>query len=397
MLFGKKSRAADETGDFSYLSPEVTYLDAACQTLRPQCVIDAEHAYYTQYNACGGRVKYRWGQEVDAKVAEARRELLAYAGKSPKEYTVAFTLNTTYGINLVLHQLPSSYKDVVTTDIEHNSVFLPTMTFAKSRGGKRTVLRRSDDGSVDVSGVSSGSVVVLNSMSNIDGRRAVNLPEIAQAVHTMQGMLLVDGAQGFGHDPELLRATDFDAAFGSAHKMYGPSLGFIIIRTSLLRSLQPFFIGGGTVKDVREDAYDLLTDNDDVHAPLEPGLQSWGAIIGFGAALQWLSRHDDLRKREHALSEKLFEGLSAMPRVHLLNRTPSSVTSFHVDGIDAHRIALFLSEKDIMCRSGHFCCHSYLQHQCKLPPLLRASMGLYSQESDVERFLAAMKAILTAF
>ncbi|MFH0770493.1 MAG: hypothetical protein V1926_03900, partial [Candidatus Peregrinibacteria bacterium] len=41
--------------DFAYLDPSACYLDSACQTLRPQPVIDAEMAYYQQYGACGER------------------------------------------------------------------------------------------------------------------------------------------------------------------------------------------------------------------------------------------------------------------------------------------------------------------------------------------------------
>lgn len=33
-------------GDFGYLDNDTFYFDSACQTMRPQCVIDAERAYY---------------------------------------------------------------------------------------------------------------------------------------------------------------------------------------------------------------------------------------------------------------------------------------------------------------------------------------------------------------
>ncbi len=396
--FGKSSSADYEArqGDFGYLARGSHYLDSACQTLRPQQVIDAEMRYYTERNACGGRVKYPWGVSVDRDVEEARAALLAYVGKSPKEYAVAFTLNTTYGINLVLSQLPA-FDRIVTSDIEHNSVFLPTISWARTRARPRLVLPRTEDGSVVAKPADlAGAVLLLNTASNIDGRILQNAPELADAVHREGGILLLDAAQSMGHDPELLRRTDFDAAFGSAHKAYAPSLGFVVIRRSLLERLPISFLGGGTVSGVREADYDLLSGND-LHSRLESGLQNWAGIIGLRSALAWMEAHPELRRREKELSHKLFDGLSAIPRVKLLNTAASPVQSFCVDGLDAHKLALFLGEKQIMCRSGSFCCHHYLIGVRRLPPLLRVSLGYHNTEEDIDVVLGALSSILHAF
>lgn len=390
--------ASDEKEvDFHYLSPDSCYLDAACQTLRPTAVLAAEDAYYRTYNACGGRVKYAWGKKTDAAVTEARALLLRYAGKREKEYVVAFTLNTTYGINLVLHQLPrGSFQRIVTSESEHNSVLLPSMTWAKRAGLEHRVLPRERNGDLRAaSGDMKDALVLVSAMSNIDGRRMGNLPELANDVHAAGGVLLVDAAQAFGHDPDLLRRTDFDAAFGSGHKMYGPSIGFIIIKRTLLDRLEPFFTGGGTVTDVSSQGFELLRTGGEAHAILEPGLQNWGGIVGLREAQRWLHDVPDAMERERVLSEALFEGLQTMPRVHLFNTAPSSIVSFHVDGLDAHELAMYLSEKNIMCRSGYFCCHDYLQHRLGLPPLLRVSLGLYNTPTHIETFLAALRTILT--
>ena len=107
-------------------------MDAACQTLRPEPVIDAMQTYFKEYNACGGRVKYEWGKRVDEEVENTRATVLKRIGKSASDYQVAFTLNTTYGLNLLLQQLPQqTYARILTSDIEHNSVFLSTTTAAK--------------------------------------------------------------------------------------------------------------------------------------------------------------------------------------------------------------------------------------------------------------------------
>lgn len=396
MLFRRTPSATGPSGDFGFVPPGAHYLDSACQTLRPQEVIDAETAYYREYNACGGRVKYRWGQRVDDAVGKARAALLEATGKSERDYAVAFTLNTTYGINLVLHQLPeNAYARIVTSEIEHNSVMIPSMAWSTRRDVPLSVLPRADDGALryDPSDLD-GAVVLLNAMSNIDGRTLPNAKRIAADVHARGGILLVDAAQAFAHDYGSLKDLDFDAAFGSGHKAYGPSLGFIVLRRTLLSSLQHFFLGGGTVSDVRSDGFDVL-QGDQAHDALEPGLQNWGGIIGMEAALRWLKRQDSAH--EAALAKRLWDGLAAMPRVQPLNAAPSTIVSFSVEGLDAHKLALLLSERQIMCRSGYFCCHRYLLHQRSLPPLLRVSLGHNNTNADVDAFLSSLSAILSAF
>ena len=91
--------------DFDYLSPNSVYLDAACQSLRPRPVVDALERYYFQHNSCGERVKYAWGIKTDELVEATRKKVLKFLKLKDKDYFTSFTLNTTYGINLLLNEL----------------------------------------------------------------------------------------------------------------------------------------------------------------------------------------------------------------------------------------------------------------------------------------------------
>ena len=388
------------TLDFSYLDDKTVYLDSACQTLRPQQVIDAMAEYYHEYNSCGGRVKYEWGIKLDEKIKEARKKTLSFVGKSTSEYAVAFTLNTTYGLNLVLGQLPPKFKKIITSDIEHNSVFLPTMTAAKRMNIPRFILERRDNGSLvygneDVA----GAIAVLNSMSNIDGRELTNLKEIANDVHKTGGIVLVDAAQGASYDQKIIRESDFDALFFSGHKMYGPSLGVIVIKKSLLKALDIGFIGGGMVEDVEAETYRLISDPDDMSSRLEIGLQNFAGIIGLSTSLDWLKRYrpEDTPAHTHQdnLAKLLFDELSHIPTLKLINSSPSPILSFYSEKIDAHRLAIFLSAQKMMVRSGYFCCHYYLKNLKKYPPLVRVSLGLNNTKEQVDLFVKTLQTIIT--
>lgn len=379
--------------DFKYLPREMIYLDSACQSMRPQPVIDSLTTYYQTYNACGGRVKYRWGQQVDNDLIQTRKQVLHRLGHSGKNYAVAFTLNTTYGINLLLDQLPlRDFSTIITSDIEHNSVFLPTLRISQSRELRRVVLSRTPEGALIYSPDQlHNSIVVVNATSNIDGRGLINLAALIRDCHERGGIVILDGAQTLAHHANIVHNLPFDAICFSGHKLYGPSLGVVVARIDLLKRLEYRFIGGGMVSDVTSDTYTLTAD--DWSSRLEPGLQAFGEIIALGTALEWLEHQSNNQAQLHTLAEVLFEGLTNIPGIKPFNTNPSLVISFSSRLHDSHRLATFLSAQGIMARSGYFCCHNYLLHQLKLPPLVRLSLGLHNTVADIDRCLRVLKSL----
>jgi len=399
-LFKTQQQEKEDIQDFQYLDAESIYFDSACQTLRPQQVIDSMVEYFHTYNTCGGRVKYDWGLKVDKIIKETKQRILTLLNKTSSEYVVAFTLNTTYGINLVLGQLPPKFKKIVTSDIEHNSVFLPTIETAKRLNIPRIVLSRSQNGILEYEKENiSEAIVILNSVSNIDGRTLLNMKSIARDVHDTSGILLIDAAQGMSHNIELLSSSNFDALFFSGHKLYGPSLGVIVIKRSLLSTLDIKFIGGGMVEDVEKEKYSLVSSQEDIAGRLEIGLQDFGGIIGLNIAIQWLEHYKPEGQDGHSyltkLSHLLFEKLSEMPTIKLINSGPTPIISFYSEKIDSHQLAIYLSSQNIMVRSGYFCCHFYLKNLKRYPPLVRISLGLHNNEKQVEKFIDVLKKIIT--
>lgn len=397
-VFGRGPRtrvpAAPARADFPYLAAEDVYLDAACQSLRPQPVIEALADYFTTGSACGGRGRYAWARRVDERVAACRETTLSAFGLSPRRFTCSFTLNTTTGLNLLLQQLPAGrFSRIVTTHHEHNAVFLSTLTAARRLGIPRVLIDRAPGGAVDLAAAHlTDAVVVVSAMDNVTGSLTSDLPGIVAAVHRAGGVVIIDAAQAAPHALGALRGLGADAVCFSAHKMYAPSLGVVLAANTLLEQLDMTFLGGGQVDDVTADGFELSAD---LSTRLEPGLQAWGEIIGFGAALEWfLPRRAEIEEREARLAERLFSGLSALPHLRVYNAAPSSAISVIPERVDAHRLAVFLSKAGVMTRSGHFCAHHWLHEQEDLPPLLRFSLGAHSDDDDVDRALAVLEPMM---
>lgn len=411
-------------GDFDYLGAGEVYLDAACQSLRPRPVVEAMEQYYYKHNSCGERVKYAWGVKTDELVEGTRKKVLKLLKLSGRDYFVSFTLNTTYGINLLLNSIDSKLiRKVVTSEIEHNSPFLATMNLAERLGVPRIVLKRAPSGellmegklsevarswtegaSADISkGLSGdermdfkGTVVVVNCAANFDGRRLTNLKEVVKRVHKDGGIVIIDAAQAMAHYHEMLEKTEADAICFSAHKMYAASLGVMVVRRDLTPSLRLSFVGGGMVDDVFEDRYLLSAEGnkDHAHTIFEAGLQAWGEIISLGAAIDWLSaRTKEDKRRLQTCTAELDEFLRSKEKVKMVGVEANPTMSFYVEGMDSHLLGSALGQEGIMARTGYFCAHYYLDKVLGLPPLVRFSLSYATREEDIERVKKALRKI----
>lgn len=395
--------------DFDYLDRKKVYLDAACQSLRPKPVVEAMERYYYAHNSCGERVKYPWGEKTDELVEDTRKKVLKLLKLKAKDYFVSFTLNTTYGINLLLNELkPEVVEKVITSEIEHNSPFLSTLALSQNLGVPRIVLKRNDDGSLPLSGKLGeiargeyedetldfrGALVVVNCAANFDGRQLVNMRELIKTVHKAGGLVIIDAAQAMGHYYEMLEKTEADAICFSAHKMYAASLGVMVVRQDLVPKLRLSFIGGGMVDDVFLDRYLLSAENKDhTHTIFEPGLQAWAEIISLGAAIDWLEKlKKQDKERLQACTRELDEFLRSKPKVQMVGTQANPTMSFYVKGMDSHLLGAALGKEGIMARTGYFCAHYYLDKVKKYPPLVRFSLSYATREEDIERVKKVMK------
>jgi selenocysteine lyase/cysteine desulfurase len=280
---------------------------------------------------------------------------------------------------------------VITTHTEHNSVFLPTIAFAKRHGIERILLDRdpstgrliwNDDDLRD-------ALVVVSAMNNVDGAATIGLRELVAATHAAGGVVVVDAAQAAPHALDTVHGLEADAIAFSAHKIYGASLGAVATRNELLESLELGFVGGGQVATVSESSYELMAD---LHTRLEPGLQAWAEIEALDAALTWLDGFErgtgeTLHARETRLAEALWDGLASAGKARMLGTRGTGLVTIVPERVDGHMFAGFLAKAGIMVRSGYFCAHHWLKDQLDIKPAVRFSLGAHNTDEDVARTL----------
>jgi cysteine desulfurase/selenocysteine lyase len=387
--------------DFPVLKNKtVVYLDTACQSLRPRQVTEALVDYYENYPACSGRSMHKLAAKVTQKCDEARGQLAKFLGATKKE-EVVFTRNTTEGINLVANSLNFQPGDVVLiTGKEHNSNLIPWQMLVKKRGIQLKILPPKEDGTFDLAAFEQAlkspvKLVSFGLSSNLDG---VLLPgeTIVKLAHKAGALVMFDAAQTAPHHKLDVRKLDVDFLALSGHKMLGPSgTGVLYGKLKLLDQMSPFMVGGDTVATSTYDTCEFLP----VPEKFEAGLQDFAGIIGLGEAARYLQAigFDAINKQELLLNQAIDSGIRDLPGLHIIGPTDPAlrcgITTFYIDSIDSHRIALMLDQMANVCvRSGQHCVHSWFNaHQIK--GSVRASTYFYNNLEDVEIFVENLKKI----
>ncbi|KRM72926.1 aminotransferase class V-fold PLP-dependent enzyme [Lacticaseibacillus brantae] len=384
--------------DFPFFAahPELTYLDSAATAQKPQAVIDRLTAYYVNDNANVHRGLYQLAYATTEKFETVRQQVADFVGVAA--HNVVFTRGTTESLNLVATSfgpLVVGDGEIVTTVAEHHSNFIPWQQLAQRTGATFKVIRARENGDVALADVLATitpktKLVALAHVTNVTGALR-DIRTIADAVHAVGGYLVVDGAQAVPHLPVKIADLKADFYAFSGHKVYGPTgIGVLVGRTQLLEQMLPLQFGGEMIDQVSIDESTWAP----VPLKFEAGTPNIAGVIGLGAALTYVTSIDwDTRQQqEQQMLLRLRRGLAAIIGVTLYGDDDSvGAVSFNLAGVHPHDLATFLDEQNIAVRAGHHCAQP-LMLQLKIPATVRASVGLYTDEADIDRLVAGVEA-----
>lgn len=268
--------------------------------------------------------------------------------------------------------------------------------------------------------------IAVTAASNVTG--IVNpVHDIAALAHAFDAWIVVDASQALAHVPLPLSDSgslerELDAVLFSGHKIYAPSApGVAVVRRVLLECSEPDEVGGGMVDDVSWSNYQISARFPDRE---EAGTPNIVGAVQLGAVLNVLRRADMHRVHaaEQRLMRRLLDGLHAIPGARIYGdpdsqRTPRLGTvAFNLQGLEHGLVAAVLNDYfNVAVRNGCFCAHPYVRELLKpelwaldidpdaedaataLEPwqgMVRASLGLYSNDDDIAALLAGVSDLL---
>lgn len=393
--------------DFPILESQINgqplcYLDNAATTQKPAVVIDAMNRYYREDNANVHRAAHTLAERATNAMESARLGVARFINaSSPDE--IIFTRGTTESINLVaagFSRVLQPGDEVLTTVMEHHSNFVPWMMAARQAGARLVSVQVSPDGEIDRDDFRNRltdrtRLVALTHVSNALGTVNPIAELISEIRSRSDACILIDGAQAILHLQVDVQALDVDFYAFSAHKIFGPTgIGVLYGKRHRLEALAPWQFGGEMIERV---TLDDVTFNR-LPYRFEAGTPNIAGAVGLGAAITYLEQipRAQLLAQEAQLVEEVVTELTRMPGIRLIGQPAHrlSVVSFVVSDLHAHDVGTLLDQQGVAVRTGHHCTMPLMDH-LGVNGTVRASFSLYNERIDLERFILAMRKVLT--
>jgi cysteine desulfurase len=336
------------------------------------------------------------GRAARRLVEEAREKVASLVGAEARN--VIFTSGGTEANMLALTPSISTAGEIARRD----RLFVSAIEHPSVRSGGRfpaelvEELPVTGDGLVDllalrmaIAGATRPLVSVM--LANNESGVIEPIREIADIVHTANGVLHVDAVQGPGRIDCRIGDLGADLMSLSAHKLGGPQGAGALIRRGDSHIAEPLIKGGGQERGQRA------------------GTENVAAIAGFGAAAAMAANQADAA-RMTALRDRVETGIQvATPQAVIFGaatpRLPNT-TLFAVPGIKAETAIIAFDLNGIAVSSGSACSSGKVQASHVLramgvePALaqgaVRVSLGWSTCETDVERLLNAWNKVTSS-
>jgi cysteine desulfurase/selenocysteine lyase len=372
--------------------PELSYLDSAATSQKPEKVINAVEEFYRKNNSNIGRGLYDLANDATQAYEGSREKVADFINAEKDE--IVFVRNTTEGENLLASSLEFE-GDIVLSEMAHHSEQLPW----REKTEKNTEYLKTENGKISVKDAEKKinedtGLVVISHISNVFG---VENPveEIIEIAHKNEALVVLDCAQSAPHMNLDVKDLDADFITFSGHKMLGPSgIGVLYGKKHLLEEMRPYQVGGGMVKSVEKDSVRY----EDPPQKFEAGTPNISGAIGLKAAMEYLEEIglEDIHEHDLRISEKIREGLEDIDSIKVLSPEDSVLVSFYSEKVHSHDQAEVLNQKGVAVRAGNHCAQP--QHQdLDLAGTVRASPYLYNTEEDVKKLLEAVREAQSIF
>jgi cysteine desulfurase / selenocysteine lyase len=377
----------------------LSYLDSAVTAQKPRQVLDAMQEFYETSYGNVHRGVYELAERSTARFEGAREKVRAFVN-APSASEIIFTRQATEALNLVAYAWGLTNlgpgDQVVVSELEHHSNFVPWQYIAKRTGAGFRMIRLTESGELDLESLdavaSEGEtkVVATNLVSNALG--TINPVErLAAWAHDHGAIMVVDAAQAAPHRRVDVQALGCDFLAFSAHKLCGPSgVGALWGRRELLEAMEPFNLGGHMIRSVRFEG----TTWGELPHKFEAGTSPIAEAVGFGAAIDYLNEIglDAIEEHEQDLAAAALERLAEIPGIQLYGPPVdrrAGIVSFNLEGIHPHDVAQVLDFEGVAIRAGHHCCQP-LMSRLGVAATNRASFYLYNVPDEVDRLVAGL-------
>lgn len=247
------------------------------------------------------------GVQADQLLSKSVQVIAQALKVEPTE--IFFTSGGTESNNLALKGIALGYekrgKHIITTEIEHPSVYETCLELAKRYGYNVTVLPVDQTGRINPQDLKQAlsKETILVSIMHVNNEMGSIQPimEIGDILRDYPSTYFhVDQVQGFGKVPIDIKQARIDLLTISGHKLHAPKGTGLLYINKRIKDMIPLFHGGAQQSRIR------------------PGTENLPAIVAFAKAVrlaqEGLKAHRD---HLHKLQQLLVQGLQELEGIHI--------------------------------------------------------------------------------
>jgi cysteine desulfurase len=327
---------------------------------------------------------------------DARSRVASFLGAREEE--IIFTSGGTESNNFALWGTvwakAQKGKHIVTTAIEHHAVLEPAH-YLEKLGYQVTYVKPDSDGIVSVESIAAAvtdkTILISVMHANNEMGSIQPIQQIGELARSKGIAFHTDAVQTVGHIPVNVNELSVDMLSLSAHKFYGPKgVGCLYVRKGT--RLEPYLRGGGQERHRRASTENV------------PG------IVGLAKAVELAQVHmtEEMKEQTRLRDRLIAEIPQRIPRVYLnghpTQRLPNNV-NFSIEYIEGESMLLNLDMLGFAASTGSACTSGDLEPSHVLLAIgrkhelchgsLRLSVGRYTKESDIDRFLDVFPGIVS--
>lgn len=373
---------------------QLIYLDGPAGTQVPNSVIEAVSDYYKTSNA-NSHGHFITTKETDVVLDTVRQKAAALLGASGAN-TISLGANMTtlnFSLSRAISRVLNPGDEILITQIDHESNRQPWLAL-RDKGVIVREVKLKSNGQLDYGDFQNKinertRLVAMGYAANIFGTvNDVHL--VRKMTYEVGAWLLVDAVHFAPHLTLDVSDLGCDFLLCSAYKFYGPHVGILYCKEGLLDSLPT---------DRLRTAYQKAPYS------IETGTPNHAALAGVSAAIDFIGNFGSgdsyreklvsgmrfIQKREGALVQRLYEGLSDNPKIKIygppLKGLRAPTLAFTFEGKTASEVCQFLAQKGICAWDGHF----YAIRATEVLGLLekggvtRMGMAIYNTEEEIDR------------
>ncbi|MBI3745898.1 MAG: cysteine desulfurase-like protein [Chloroflexi bacterium] len=381
------------------------YFDGPGGTQVPETVIDAVTTYYRTTNA-NHEGAFATSRASDAIVEAAHAALADFLGVDSDEVIVGANMTTlTFHLSRSICATFAPGDEIIVTGLDHAANVDPWIAAARDRG---LVIRwwepHLEDCTLHLDDLRAllsprTKLVAAGWASNAVG--TINpVAQIAALAHSVGAWAYIDAVHAAPHLSIDARAVDADFVACSTYKFFGPHLGVVYGRRSILAALPAYKVRPA------ESHFETGTGNFEGQAGALAAiryLEDVGVMAGSpadaGRRAHLVAAMTAIRDVEMALYRHLHDGLTAIAGVRLLgltdpaaftHRTPTA--ALVVEGASSRDVATALGDEGIAVWDGDFYATGLIERLgfAATGGVVRIGLTHYNTTAEVDRLLAVL-------